>query len=138
VKIYLMAAYHRHLAMQEIARAITASNHVITSRWIRGENAILDTDVGTGTLGDVEAQWARNDMHDLREAACCIGFSEPGSTASRGGRHVELGMAIALGKSIVIIGGHEHIFHALPSIIHLPHVTALYAWLAKETHYAGL
>lgn len=36
--------------------------------------------------------------------------------ASRGGRHVEFGMAIALGKRAIVVGSQENVFHLLPGV----------------------
>lgn len=49
-----------------------------------------------------------------------IAFTERprANLASRGGRHVELGMAIALSKTIVIVGPRENVFCTLPGIVH--------------------
>lgn len=38
--------------------------------------------------------------------------------SGRGGRHVELGYALALDKSIWLVGRREHIFHSLPQVKH--------------------
>lgn len=36
--------------------------------------------------------------------------------ASRGGRHVEFGMALALGKRVIVVGPRENVFHLLPEV----------------------
>lgn len=137
MKIYLMARYSRHPEMQEVAHRLQHRGHEVTSRWIWGKHQEHDAAIGTGTLGALEAQFANDDIEDLRQADICIGFSDPPRTISRGGRHAELGMAIILGKPIVVVGGHEHLFHALPQIIHVADTTALYALLALLTTWNG-
>ena len=132
VKIYLMARYSRHPEMQAVAWRLRHMGHVVTSRWIWGEHQASDAAIGTGTLGAFEQRLACEDIEDLHAAALCVGFSEPLRSGSRGGRHVELGMALALGKSIVVVGGHEHVFHVLPHIVHVPDLIALYALLQQE------
>lgn len=129
MNIYLMARYSRHPEMQQIAHALHARGHLVTSRWIWGEHQASDEAIGTGTLGVFEQRLARDDMEDLARADCCVGFSEPLRTATRGGRHVELGMALAWGKRIVVVGGAEHVFHALPQVIHVPDVNAFLTWV---------
>lgn len=129
--IYLMARYQRHREMQGVALCLRQLGYHVTSRWILGGHQASDAAIGTGTLGDFERQLATDDVEDLRVADLCIGFSEPLHTPSRGGRHVELGMALAWGKRIIVVGGHEHLFHVLPSITHVPDHAALYALLGQ-------
>ena len=129
MRIYLMARYQRYPEMQQIAHTLAAMGHAITSRWIWGTHSASDGAIGTGTLGTLEAQFALDDCEDLVISDCCIGFSEVPRTPSRGGRFVELGMAIALHKRIIVVGGSEHVFHALPQIAHVESVEMLYTLL---------
>mgnify|MGYP001559050712 CR=1 FL=1 len=131
MNIYLMAKYSRHPEMQAVAFHLHTMGHRAISRWILGEHQASDSAIGTGGLGKLEARFAQEDIDDLHAADLCIGFSEPLHTWTRGGRHVELGMALALGKRIVVVGGHEHVFHALSHITHVPDHAALYAYLAE-------
>jgi len=44
-----------------------------------------------------------------------ITFTEtPRSSNSRGGRHVEFGIALGMRKRAVVIGPRENVFHCLP------------------------
>lgn len=131
LKIYLMARYSRHREMQNVAFALTRQGHTLTSRWIWGTHQASDEAIGTGTIGDFERRLAEEDYADLKEAECCIGFSEPLRTASRGGRIVELGMALALGKRVIVVGGAEHIFHALAQIEHVRDTASLLVLLGS-------
>ncbi len=57
------------------------------------------------------------DAADLAAADCVVSFTEaPRSTSSRGGRHVEFGMALGLRKHCVVIGPRENVFHCLPQV----------------------
>ena len=49
-----------------------------------------------------------------------IAFSEEprAGGASRGGRHVEFGLALAWGKGVVVVGPRENVFHTLPQVEH--------------------
>lgn len=50
-------------------------------------------------------------------ADCVISFTEaPRSSANRGGRHVEFGIALANGARVIVVGHRENIFHWLPQI----------------------
>ncbi len=70
-----------------------------------------------GPLGD--PAWpgiAQEDMDDVQAADALIAFTEPRRGEGAGGRHVELGMALAWGKRLLVVGPREHLFHTLPSI----------------------
>ena len=123
---YLIARYSRHIEMQDIANRLMTAGHVITSRWIWGGHELPAKDCeGTRTLRDFERRFAEEDIHDLQQATCCVAFSEQLRQPTRGGRHVELGMAIALKKRIIVVGGSEHVFHALAQIEHVSNLSAL-------------
>ena len=125
MRIYLMARYSRHEEMQEVAKALQLLGHTITSRWIWGEHRAHAAAIGTGTITNIEQQIAQNDVFDLWTAECAIGFSEELHTTTRGGRHVELGMALAWNKQVIIVGGYEHVFHTLPQIKHVKDLAQL-------------
>ena len=61
-----------------------------------------------------------DDYWDVGKADLLIAFSEPtkSTTASRGGRHVEFGMALARGTRVMVVGPYENIFHRLPMVEH--------------------
>lgn len=122
-----MARYSRHPEMQDVAFHLSSIGHNVTSRWIWGTHQATDEAIGTGTITEFERRLAQEDIDDLTNADMCIGFSEPLRTASRGGRHVEFGMALALGKILVVVGGYEHVFHALPQVRHVKDTKALFA-----------
>ena len=132
IPTYLMARYSRHPEMQHVAHDLLPLGYSVVSRWIWGAHQASDAAIGTGTLGAFEQRLAEEDVADLEAAQLCIGFSEPLRTPSRGGRMVELGMALAWKKRIVIVGGSEHVFHALPCIVHVHDTAALLALLSKK------
>jgi hypothetical protein len=66
-----------------------------------------------------DADWrylALLDQEDVLAADTLVCFTEPAEAGGNGGRHVELGMALALGRRVIVIGRREHIFHHLPGI----------------------
>lgn len=89
---------------------------VVTSRWI-DFTAEKHVDYTTADLNDRPgdfAEFALMDLYDLRTADTLISF---GSDGGRGGRHVEFGYALALGKRLVLIGQREGIFHTMPEVL---------------------
>lgn len=134
MKIYLAARYSRHPEMRSHAADLTRLGHEVTSRWILGDHELLSR--GQSDADPWAIRWATEDWEDLQAAALVISFTEaPGPIPGRGrgGRHVEFGAALALGKQCVVVGARENVFH------HLPHVTfhatwsACLAWLETAT-----
>lgn len=71
----------------------------------------------TQKSADLRAHFANNDWEDVTGADLVISFTEaPRSSANRGGRHVEYGIALALKKRVIVIGYRENIFHWLPQV----------------------
>lgn len=120
MKIYLASRYSRHPEMRAVRDDLKAIGHEVTSRWIEGDHEMLE---GVSTQAhDLERiRYAEEDSDDLRAADCVIAFTEePRTTATRGGRHVEFGMALALGKQIIAVGYRENVFYCLPDVEFYP------------------
>ncbi len=92
----------------EMASKLEAEGHEITARWIKGQHD-----------GHPDFECATNDEEDVRRSDLLVFFSETSETGDRGrgGRHVEFGMAYAMGKSIIVVGHRENLFHSLPGVI---------------------
>lgn len=113
MKVYLAASYAHHPIMAEFASKLQELDIEVTSRWIYGYHEMVDD-------SDAEAFNAWCATEDLEDVIACnvfVHFNIPGSLG-RGGRHIELGFALALGKKIVLVGARENVFHYLPCIIH--------------------
>ena len=117
MKIYLASRYSRHIELQEIAKVLISHGHEITSRWLWGNHQIDDNGLSIDAKRSVRERFAKEDYADLMEAEIVISFTEvPRSSNSRGGRHVEFGVALASQKRCIIIGPRENVFHCLPEI----------------------
>ena len=117
-KIYLAARYSRNAEMRGVRDVLEALGHKVTSRWIdqHGGN-LLESIVAEKLNADPEAcaHYALVDVDDLAKADTVISFTSAGG-GGKGGRHVEFGLAVGLGKRLVIVGPREHVFHTLPGI----------------------
>ena len=109
MRIYLAARYARRAEMERYAAQLNVSGHTVDARWIvdDGEKA--------------ERTCAIEDFEDIDRADVLIAFTEPPDIpdtpgASRGGRHVEFGMAVALKKPVIVVGPRENVFHHLPAV----------------------
>lgn len=133
MKVYLAARYSRHSEMRGYASQLRGLGHGVTSRWILGDHEIRTS----GHAEDEEFQvvWALEDWADLSAASVVISFTErPGDIAgrARGGRHTEYGMALALGKRVLVVGYRENVFHHLPQAEFCPTWNDALALLKKE------
>ena len=121
MRIYLAARYSRFPEMQVYAKELTAQGHAVTSRWILGDHELrADGQAETDHWAPV---WAQEDWEDLRAADAIIAFTEPPENVpgrSRGGRHVEWGIALAMQKRCIVIGYRENVFHWLPQVDYYP------------------
>jgi hypothetical protein len=109
MKIYLAARYDRRWEMLGVASTLERAGHEVSSHWIEG-----------GRGDDPAMVPAVEALIDLAHADCLVLFTEepapdsPGGT--RGGRHVEFGVALATGKRLCLVGPRENIFHHLLSV----------------------
>lgn len=115
-QIYLAARYTRLGEMQQWRITLESIGHVVTSRWINGSHQIDDGQTIDATI-DEKIRFATEDVEDLTSAEVVIAFTEPPRSGhSRGGRHVELGMALALRKRVIVVGHRENVFCWLPQV----------------------
>ena len=123
IKIYLASRYSRFQEMQNYRASLRSWGYEVTSRWINGDHqsseaAILATDRASQ---EERVRFATEDLADLQAADWVISFTEePRATNSRGGRHVEFGIALAARKRCIVIGPRENVFHCLPQVRWFP------------------
>ena len=124
LKIYLAARYSRYPELAEYGRQLEAIGCTVTSRWIQGDHQVTDEqllDVGPEADHEQRIRFAEEDVLDLKAAQVVISFTEPPRAGpSRGGRHVEFGMALSMGKVCMVVGHRENVFHCLPNVLYFP------------------
>lgn len=106
-KVYTAAKYGQMLEMREVCSKITIAGHETTAQWVDGKEA-----------NDTQTAAAVMDFEDVKRADVLMAFSDKrGRLNTGGGRHVEYGIAMALGKRIMVVGPRgEHVFHAWPGV----------------------
>lgn len=128
--IYLAARYSRRIELCGYREQLRALGYEVQARWLDGEHQLANDGTPIGENGEalVEAgaadeaaqlrsQFALDDWEDVSSAECVISFTEaPRSSANRGGRHVEYGIALARGARVIVVGHRENIFHWLPQV----------------------
>jgi hypothetical protein len=147
LNIYLAARYSRHPEMRELRDTLHDQGHTVTSRWIdlhKDENSVepLGPHESSATAERLNEDpdscrpFALHDLDDIESADVVVSFTD--SPGGKGGRHVEFGYAVRAGKTMVVVGPNEHIFHTLAPI-HLVSIEVFLAWargvaLAEKTY----
>lgn len=128
--IYLAARYSRRLELCQYRTELQAYGFHVTSRWLNGAHQVDRDGLKLGALGEEYVEsgseenaaklrdfFATEDMADVKAARRVIAFTEaPRSDASRGGRHVEAGMALAWGIQLWVVGPRENVFYSLSNV----------------------
>ena len=119
---YLAARYSRREELCKRADDLGGLGFLVNSRWLAGDHQIHDhaetiDRVSYKSVPTEGRPFAEDDFEDVKRCDVFIGFSiEPRSANNRGGNHVELGLALAWQKHIVIVGPRENVFHTLPQV----------------------
>jgi hypothetical protein len=102
---YLAARYSRRFELRRYRKQLARLGHTVTSRWLDGKS-------------DEDAATAHRDLQDVERADALILFCEKPRCPTRGGRFIETGYALGLGKAVTAIGVDiENIFLYLPDIM---------------------
>jgi hypothetical protein len=106
MRFYFAARFSQRFTLRQFRQQLEALGHIVTSRW-------LDA---SGEDPEALALCAGEDLVDIVTADAVVNFTEPPRCNSRGARHCEFGIGLALNKKLVIIGPREHAFHFLPEV----------------------
>ena len=105
MNIYIAAPSEERQAAREMKIRLKAAGYTMTSRWIESE-FFNSTDEG------YLIKWAENDLQDVYDADLLVAInSEEYRNSGTGGRHVELGYALAYAKPVILCGIKSNIFH---------------------------
>jgi len=118
MKIYLAARFGRRAELLNYKTSLEVHSHVVTSRWLTQPD---QDDIHQRNYSEEQRlQFAINDYADVLVAHALIAFTEPRDRdtpgGKRGGRHVELGIALALHKEVFVVGYRENVFCHLSSV----------------------
>lgn len=113
-RVYVAGRFDRRHELRAIADELQSSGWEVVSRWLY-EDAAKPRE--GWVAGGRAAEIATMDLQDVRTADVLIALTEhAGSPKGDGGRHVELGVALALDLRTVLVGPREHVFHCLTRI----------------------
>lgn len=131
MKIYLSGSYSRLKELRGYASLLREEGHVITARWLR-ETPAKDWFKASSR------EKAEIDVHDVRVSDILVRFSDSlsaptvPSVLATGARHTEVGMALAWGIPVVVVGGHQNVFDYLEQIKHVRNLKSLIKHLSKS------
>jgi len=132
--LYIAGRFTRREELAGYADRLRQAGHEITSRWLSGHHDIPPS-LPEEVRRDLKRQYACEDLADVFEADILVAFTEPPGVPndSRGGRHVEFGVALAAGARLVLIGPRENIFHWLKNVEQYDDFEAYLQALSEET-----
>lgn len=113
LRVYLAARFSRRDELREYAADLAALGIDVTSRWLTEEHPEIIEEPGGELSGSTEelAGIAYNNLADIRGADILVLFTEPvDRPPRRNGRMVELGYALGLSKTAIIVGPRENVF----------------------------
>lgn len=131
MKVYLAARYSRREELCTYREWLQTVGFTVTSRWLNGEHQISDSGLALGSSAEhaiegdsddaetvaLRKRFANEDWNDLKAADIVVAFTEsPRTGPSRGGRHVELGAALAWGQDVLVVGYRENVFCCLDAV----------------------
>jgi nucleoside 2-deoxyribosyltransferase len=132
MKIYIAARFSRRPECNELARAPKAQGHTITSRWVKPDsNQVTPTGLSEQAPDAERERFAVDDCHDVQACDMLVSLQEEPRSNGRGGRHIEFGYALALGKALCCIGPRETVFHHLPNVAHFDSVAAFLEYASE-------
>ena len=110
--VYLSARFSRREELNRYREELAEAGIEVTSRWLTDPTAEL-----TGEAWRILAVKDPDDKDrdDIRRADALVLFADSGRD-SRGGRHVEFGMALALEKRLIVVGEIENLFQCLTEV----------------------
>ena len=115
MRIYLAAQYARRDELREYAKQAESCGIHVGAEWLKETDAL--NSVLKDSTDASKAAHAQQDWWDVGSCDVFVFFAEDSTVGiPRGGRNVEFGVALALGKPIVVIGEPENIFFYLPGI----------------------
>lgn len=114
-RIYIAGRCERKEEADTLALDLELSGHTVVSSWHRPNARSPELR---------EREIAEGDLLDLLDADTLVSLAEQPRTPTRGGRHVEFGIAFALGHRIIVYGDgdglYETTYHSLPEVEHCP------------------
>lgn len=123
VSFYLAARFGRRDELQQqYVPELHARGYGVTARWLTQHQKLDEGHPAAQYSNADRTQFALHDYEDVHRASRLIAFTEDPKAdvaphGRRGGRHVELGLALAWGKLVYVVGYRENVFCHLPQVM---------------------
>jgi nucleoside 2-deoxyribosyltransferase len=120
--MYLAGSFAKGPKYYELAELIRILGYEVQAHWLARS---LDPQ-----RWESPSDAAVEDMADIDACDTVVSFLEtPDAGYMSGGRHVEFGYGRATGKTMIIIGKPENVFHELPGVIQFENFDSFYTFL---------
>ena len=107
LRVYITAPFQLRDHAILLMDAYESKGIIVTARWLKRSDANSDAS-------------ARMDLGDVAAAQTLVALNPPGwENSGTGGRHVELGYALGLGRGIMLLGRRTNIFHYFDHVVQL-------------------
>lgn len=115
LNFYLAARYSRRDELRVHRDMLVALGHTCMASWLDTAWPISDTG-STAAPDQYREHYAIKEALEVRQCNMLIAFTEEPRSSTRGGRHVEFGIALGMGKRVVVIGQRENLFYYHPDV----------------------
>ncbi len=120
LSIYIAAPFQLRQQAIFLMTALEQLGFTVTASWLRVQD-----------MPDCDAS-ARMDLADVDRAHVLLALNPADwGTVGTGGRHVELGYAIAKGKQVILLGARSNVFHHLATVHHITELAELQPLLER-------
>ena len=134
LKVYLAASFSRQAEMRLVAARLVDVGVEITSRWLFENQGMKHGNARRKFM----MRCALTDLEDIRAGDVFVRFSDDltsplvPSHLATGARMGETMYAYALGRPVIIVGGHQNVFDFLSSFTHVKDTDALVQYFNPE------
>ena len=127
-KIYVGASYPRIEEAKALKIELEKLGYDIVSSWLLSDNEGYDTS-STEHL----RMCAIRDFEEIEAANSFVCLTDGEEQLTHGGRHTELGIALALKKDIWLIGPRESVFHYHDCVLAWDNIKEFIGWVELWT-----
>lgn len=127
MRVYLAGPYAKREQLRAYGEELTRVGFTVCSSWLEETHEINAGTVDSAAELTDEAvdKHAVEDLVDVQRSDLLVVFTAKSLGLTRdeafsGGRHVETGYALALGKPVVVVGDPENVFHRLSRVTVVP------------------
>lgn len=107
MNLYIASLFDDRIRLRPIRDKLNEMGHKVVSTWLDEADEILAND--PQTYADTPYDIAQRDYRQIRECDAIV--LDTLNVTPRGGREVELGYAVGIGKLAYLVGPKRNVFH---------------------------